>query len=238
MARTEARIFTSIWSDDEFFALNSDAKLSYLMLLSQPKLSRCGVLDVTLRSWSELLGVPKSSMIRAVSSLIAARFVVVDNDTEELWIRTLAKNDGGLGQPNMVVSMTFDFEGIRSRVIRRQFIESLGAGFLEGLEQHFQKAWAQDLPQRLRQGFVKGFQEVFPEHLPQVLAQPLRVRGRASPISLNPKPLNGSGEPSRTDPELTQAKSALAALKRSKDSDPDEITTAEKRVAELTGVAP
>jgi hypothetical protein len=50
--------------------------------------------------------------------------------------------------------------------------------------------------------------------------------------------LNGSGEPSRTDPELTQAKSALAALKRSKDSDPDEITTAEKRVAELTGVAP
>ena len=45
MARSEARVLVSIWSDPDWLALTSTAQRAYLLLLSQPKLSLAGCLD-------------------------------------------------------------------------------------------------------------------------------------------------------------------------------------------------
>lgn len=52
MARTEARIFTSIWRDEDFIALPPDAQRLYMFLLSQHDLNYCGVLPLLERRWA------------------------------------------------------------------------------------------------------------------------------------------------------------------------------------------
>ena len=52
MPRTEARIFTSIWRDEDFVALPRSAQGLYMFLLSQDDLAYCGVLPLRERRWA------------------------------------------------------------------------------------------------------------------------------------------------------------------------------------------
>lgn len=51
LSRKEARVFTSIWKDEDFTALPRSAQWFYLFLLSQPDLSHCGVLPLRPGRW-------------------------------------------------------------------------------------------------------------------------------------------------------------------------------------------
>lgn len=97
-----ARLFSTVWSaDDDFRALTRDAQWTYMMLISQPDISHCGVLPLTERRWSTLATDTDADSVRAaVAELAAARFVHIDESTEELWVRSYMKHDGQYVSPN------------------------------------------------------------------------------------------------------------------------------------------
>lgn len=92
--RNHARILTAIWADEDFRSLDQAAQHAYLMLLSQPKLSMVGVIDHMPARWAGYTaGVSKAQMERAIATLEAARFVIVDRSEMELLVRTVVKHD-------------------------------------------------------------------------------------------------------------------------------------------------
>lgn len=132
MPRTHGRILVTIWSDKEFLALSTEAQRFYMLVLSQPKLSYCGVLPYTPRRWTLLAANDTlKGVLRAVKEGVDRRYVVVDENTEELWIRTFVKHDGLLKSPNLVKAMWKDFAEVQSDVIREGFLKGLPEGFRE-----------------------------------------------------------------------------------------------------------
>ena len=127
MARSHARIYTAIWKDDDFLALSPEAQRFFFLVLSQPGVSFCGVLALTIRRWATLAkGSTIKSVTKAVEELQDARFVVVDWDTEELWIRSFVRWDGVLtGGPKVLTRMWGDFDLIASPALRTLFLAAV-----------------------------------------------------------------------------------------------------------------
>lgn len=165
MARSEARIKTSIWHDPDFVALDPFAQWVYMLAVSQATVNFCGVTPYTPRKWSHLAnGVTVTHIRKAVAILVAHDYVLVDEDTEELWIRTFVKHDGVLTKPNVTVAMSRDFAAIQSPLISERFLEGLGERFLEHLDQ--------PLRERLAEPFLKRFRKRFPEPYRHGMANP------------------------------------------------------------------
>lgn len=119
MARDHARLDVHIWTDDDYRDLSVAAKMVYLQLLSQPKLSYAGVLDLAVKRWARAHPDLGTAGVRAaLSELDAARFVVVDQDTEEVLVRSFIRNDGLYKQPNVLrAALRVAFE-IESPILR------------------------------------------------------------------------------------------------------------------------
>lgn len=97
MARSYGRFTTDIWRDRKFRALERDAQWAYFMLGTQPDISAAGMLPLTIRRWSKYAsdGTP-DALSDALFRLAEKRFLVIDEDTEELLVRSFAKWDGGI----------------------------------------------------------------------------------------------------------------------------------------------
>ncbi|TWP47409.1 hypothetical protein FKR81_32360 [Lentzea tibetensis] len=103
MARDHARFYLSIWSDEDFIALSALAKIVYVQLCTQQKLTYAGVLDVSVKRWTRAHPDQNIDAVRAaLAELDAARFVVIDHDTEELLVRSFIRRDGLYKQPNVL----------------------------------------------------------------------------------------------------------------------------------------
>ena len=106
MARTHARIFCSIWNDPIFTSLSAEAQRLYLLALSQPNISLCGVVPFTARRWARFSPDTKAEDLEdAVVELENAGLVLLDNDTEELWVKSFVRYDGILGNSKLVKGM-------------------------------------------------------------------------------------------------------------------------------------
>lgn len=89
------KLHRSIWSDADFLRLPASAQRTYLMLISQPDISHCGVLAMTIRRWSTLAADTTVATIEADLVLLEqARFVICDHTTEELLVRSYMVYDG------------------------------------------------------------------------------------------------------------------------------------------------
>ena len=135
MARKEARLFTSIWSDrDDFCVLPAHAQRVYFLALSQPDLSYCGVLSYTAHRWAALASDTTAKSIRsAVTTLTERGYFLTDETTEEVLIRSFIRHDGILRSPNLIVAMGYDWERVHSEGLRKAILEGLPEGFGEGL---------------------------------------------------------------------------------------------------------
>lgn len=126
MAREHARLQCAIWQDADFIALPAAAQRLYMLALSSPELSYAGVVPYTPSRWSRLAPDTTAAQVRRHVALLAdARFVVVDESTEEMLIRTYVRHDGILRSPNVTVAMTKAAHRIVSPVIRRAFMREL-----------------------------------------------------------------------------------------------------------------
>lgn len=125
MAR-HARVQLSIWDDPDFLALKVSEQHAYLMLMSNKGLSRCGVLDYIPSRFEPLAAdLTAAKFSRAVAGLRAARFVLLDERTQELLVRTHVRHDGVLDRVNMGKACGTAFEAVVSDDIRRAIGDEL-----------------------------------------------------------------------------------------------------------------
>ncbi len=104
MARSEARISVDIWaSESDFTTLSPGAQWMYFFLLSQPDLAHTGVIALRERRWSRAAaGMTAQTITAYLAELAAARYVVVDDGTEELLVRSFIRRDRVYRQPNVL----------------------------------------------------------------------------------------------------------------------------------------
>lgn len=116
MARGHGRILTSIWEDSDFLKLDEREQRFYLFLISQPNLNHAGLLPLTLRRWSRKAhGLTSADVEKRLQSLDEAQFIVMDDDTEELLIRSFVRNDGVWRMPKVMGAMVSGALEISSR---------------------------------------------------------------------------------------------------------------------------
>ena len=126
MARDRANINTGIWTDDEFIDITRDEQWLYFLLMTDPKLSYAGVTDwrpgrITQRSSN----TSKADIEQIGASLQAGRYILIDEETEEVMIRSFLRHDGLLKQPRLGVSMANAYGAIASKNIRKVVIHEL-----------------------------------------------------------------------------------------------------------------
>lgn len=119
MARAHARILVSIWDDPDFQELSVGAQRLYLLLLSQDSLNNAGRILLTIKRWSTgCRSTTPADVRRALGELDGARFVVVDDETEEVLIRSFIRNDGIVKQPQMMKNALREALGVKSARLR------------------------------------------------------------------------------------------------------------------------
>ncbi|MFE9886826.1 hypothetical protein [Streptomyces scopuliridis] len=123
MARGHGRILTPIWEDADFLALDEREQRLYLFLISQPNLNHAGLLDLTLRRWArKARGLTVAELEKHIGALEEARFVVVDEDTEELLIRSFVRNDGVWRMPKVMGAMVSGALEISSKRLQQALL--------------------------------------------------------------------------------------------------------------------
>lgn len=128
MARSHAKLLAAIWQDPEWRALRAEAQWLYTALLSQPRLTLVGALDLKPRQWAKLASdMTEERVTDLLAELEAARFVLVDEDTEELIIRTFVRHDVTQARLNVntLKGLWRAFDAVASDHLRRQLVENL-----------------------------------------------------------------------------------------------------------------
>jgi hypothetical protein len=119
MARSEARIFVEIWDDPDFIVLNSRAQLLYLFLISQRDTEHTGVLPLRERRWaSRSDDLAPATIGELLTDLDRANFIVVDEEAEEVFVRSLIRRDKVYRQPNVMRAALDHVPRIASKRIR------------------------------------------------------------------------------------------------------------------------
>lgn len=119
MARSEARLSVSIWTDPDFLALTPGAQRMFMFLLSQPDLAHDGVIALRVRRWSTTAKtLTRVHIERDLDELHATRFVVVDWDAEELLVRSFIRRDKVYRQPNVLRAAADHLAVVTSPAIR------------------------------------------------------------------------------------------------------------------------
>lgn len=119
MARDRANINTNIWSDQDWRSLPVAQQHLYILLTSHPTLSYAGVVDWREARLAAMSSDATAESIRAAAvGLQAQRFVFIDDETEEILVRSFLRHDGLLKQPKLSISMVNAYGAIASARIR------------------------------------------------------------------------------------------------------------------------
>jgi hypothetical protein len=122
MPRTEGRIFTSIWKDGDFLSLPPMAQRLYIFLVTQPELTYAGTMPLRPARWvPKAAGLTLADIGRDLKELegtaypsanppesgpgpgpLRSPFVITDDETGELFVRSLLRRDGAWKQPNLL----------------------------------------------------------------------------------------------------------------------------------------
>jgi hypothetical protein len=126
MAREHARIQTAIWLDDDFLDLTPEAQHLYLVVTTQMSLNFCGVTAWHPGRISQLAhGWTVAKVESAAAELSTGLYLVIDEVTGEVLVRSFIRNDGLLASPNIAKAMFRKFSEIGSRAIRGVVVHEL-----------------------------------------------------------------------------------------------------------------
>lgn len=192
MARDRANINTNIWTDTHWRTLTRDQHWLYMMLLTHTELSYAGVTDWRPgRLMQFAAGTSRHHIERIGHELQSERFIFIDEDTEEVMIRSFIRHDGLLKNPKITVSMVNAYGAIASNKIREVFIHELIRMHTEQPElKAFENAKVIALlknPAHPMQEFTQGFTPSILDDLPQALPQGLgeglpQTQGNSLPL--------------------------------------------------------
>lgn len=126
MAREVANVQVSLWGNLEWKGLGVVEQWLYLHLMSHPTLSYAGVATwLPKRFAASSAGLTIDQVETAASRLQDARFVFVDDETDEILIRSYLRHDGLLKQPKLSVSMVNAFSAIASLKVQKIVVHEL-----------------------------------------------------------------------------------------------------------------
>lgn len=125
MAREFARIKISIWADEDFRSLPADAKYLYTVLLSHPSMSYAGIVDWRPSRIGTLCGYTEDQVRQAAEHLGSAGYVVIDDRSEELLVRSYIRNEELMKKPRLPVSVMKAFALIASTDLRQVVVHEL-----------------------------------------------------------------------------------------------------------------
>lgn len=126
MAREYARIKVGIWADSDFRLLSRDGQGLYFQITSSPTMNLAGVADWRPKRLAALTAGETDDTVQAAGrELIEKGYIVVDEDTEEVLVRSFVRHDGLIKTPNIAAAMVKDYAGVASRVLRGVIIHEL-----------------------------------------------------------------------------------------------------------------
>lgn len=127
MARDRANIRTDIWNDDDFRQLSANAQLLYLQLLTSATLTYAGVADWRPKRLAALAHNRTASDVEnAAQELVNGLYIIIDEDTEEVLIRSFLKHDGLLQKPNVAKAMVTAYGQVYSLTLKGVIVHELG----------------------------------------------------------------------------------------------------------------
>ena len=187
MAREFAKVWFSLFTDEEFARQDAGDKWLYIVLLGQPALNYAGVQPMNLRRWRKACatdqGIPSELEIKArLLRLERGGYVFVDEDTGEVLARSFIRNDQVSKQPNVFKSALRAVAQIESPKLAAVLRDEMGRvaqpevknekleADLRSLritaESHLERV-LEGLPEGFAEGFPEPFTEDFPEGFPR-----------------------------------------------------------------------
>ncbi|HEU5151517.1 MAG TPA: hypothetical protein VFU19_13520 [Iamia sp.] len=128
MARSYGKLLLGVWADDDYRALGPMPQWLYAHLLAYPGLSFCGVLPLQPRQWARIAdGASEDDVRAALRTLQGRRYLVVDDDTEEVLVRTFVRHDLGAARwaPTLVKGFWNAWGVVRSTELRREIVRQI-----------------------------------------------------------------------------------------------------------------
>lgn len=134
MAGSYAKIFNEIWADPDFRSLNRGQQWLFFALISQPELNFAGVVTTTDRRLTGCAeGFTVEELRDDLTALHARRYIVFDEEHDEILVRSYVRHDGAWRTPNVLTSIIRAATSIRSVAIRAALAEELGRLALDEL---------------------------------------------------------------------------------------------------------
>jgi hypothetical protein len=228
MARSEARIAVTIWDDQEFRVLSPGAQWLYMFLVSQSDISHVGLLALRPRRWStKAAGLSPELLYAYLGELSAARFVVVDEDAEEVLVRSFIRRDGVYRQPNLLRAAEKQLTTVTSATLRVALAIEVRRVLL-----------AEDIPagsKAVAERMLTLLPNPSPNPSPEGIEHPLGDRGvvtaATTRVPLAPSPLPLAPEPA---PAAPRAREPIDPA----DDEYANVTPVERIVIEATGARP
>jgi hypothetical protein len=133
------KVVRSIWTDEEWLGLTSTEKLIYLQLISQPNITKCGVLPFVPRRWAHMHpDMDAAGVTEVIGSLEHKGYVFVDRDTEELLVRTYIRYDEAWRQTNGTRGIQIEAQEIMSKrlldAVVREYEQASGNTWNKGCD--------------------------------------------------------------------------------------------------------
>lgn len=126
MAHEYAKVNVAIWGDQEWKGLCRDEHWLYFLLWTHPKTNAAGVADWRPgRLAAFAADTTAKDVERIARGLQLKRFILVDEESEEVLIRSYLKHDQRMKQPNAAVSVANAYSGTASGPIQRVIVYEL-----------------------------------------------------------------------------------------------------------------
>ena len=126
VANAVGLIHEAIWRDPHWRKLSRSAQCTYMQLLSQKDLDCAGILPLQIVKWAKGCdGISVEDMTADLEELQAERFIFIDTDTDEAFIRSYMRNSNVLKVPNMIKSALRSARLVASETIRAELAAEL-----------------------------------------------------------------------------------------------------------------
>jgi hypothetical protein len=94
--RRFAQLEICIWRDKDFRKCSGATQRVFMLLFSQAELSWAGVLTLAVKRWANMAAdTTENDVEAALTELVERRFVVIDEETQELLVRAFIRRDEG-----------------------------------------------------------------------------------------------------------------------------------------------
>jgi hypothetical protein len=126
MANAAGMLKESIWRDKEFRALPRTAQATYAQLISQKELDRAGMQPLQIAKWAKGCDeITDSDISDDLKVLEQHRFVFVDDDTDELFIRSYMRHCEVVRYPNILKNALRCAGLVASEKLRHELAQEL-----------------------------------------------------------------------------------------------------------------